>query len=93
MVLVTLVDYRRLRDFAWLPYGCPVLLAARRSSPLGSEVRGTQAWFQIGAFQLQPAELAKVAVILAVAAALAVGGPAEGAPAGVRAALLACRSR
>jgi rod shape determining protein RodA len=34
-------------------------------------VRGAQAWFQIGAFQLQPAEFAKVAVILAVASLLA----------------------
>jgi rod shape determining protein RodA len=70
MVLVTLVDYRRLRDFAWAPY-----VAALASLVLvvmvGQEVRGTQAWFQIGAFQLQPAEFAKVAVILAVAALLA----------------------
>jgi rod shape determining protein RodA len=70
MVAVTLIDYRRLRDFAWMPY-----LAAVMSLVLvvavGEEVRGAQAWFQIGAFQLQPAEFAKVAVILAVASALA----------------------
>lgn len=71
MVLVTLVDYRRLRDFAWLPYVVSVALLALVVSPLGSEKRGTQAWFQIGAFQLQPAELAKVAAILAVAVLLA----------------------
>ncbi|HEU0169947.1 MAG TPA: FtsW/RodA/SpoVE family cell cycle protein, partial [Acidimicrobiales bacterium] len=71
MVLVTLVDYRRLRDFAWLPYAVTLVLLALVLSPLGSERRGTQAWFQIGAFQLQPAELAKVSAILAVAALLA----------------------
>jgi rod shape determining protein RodA len=71
MVLVTLVDYRRLRDFAWLPYLLTLGLLALVLSPVGSERRGTQAWFQIGAFQLQPAELAKVTVILAVAALLA----------------------
>jgi rod shape determining protein RodA len=71
MVLVTLVDYRRLRDLAWLPYAVVLVLLALVVSPLGTERRGTQAWFQIGAFQLQPAELAKVAVILAVAAVLA----------------------
>ena len=71
MVLITLVDYRRLRDFAWLPYVVVLALLGLVVSPLGSERRGTQAWFQIGAFQLQPAELAKVAVILAVAALLA----------------------
>jgi rod shape determining protein RodA len=71
MVLVTLVDYRRLRDFAWLPYLAVMVLLALVVSSLGSEKRGTQAWFQIGAFQLQPAELAKVVVILAVASLLA----------------------
>ncbi len=71
MVLVTLVDYRRLRDLAWLPYVTVLALLALVVSPLGTTRRGTQAWFQIGAFQLQPAELAKVAVIVAVAALLA----------------------
>jgi rod shape determining protein RodA len=71
MVAVTLVDYRRLRDVAWLPYAVTTLLLALVISPLGSERRGTQAWFQIGAFQLQPAEVAKVTTILAVAALLA----------------------
>jgi rod shape determining protein RodA len=71
MVLVTLVDYRRLRDLAWLPYGITLVALALVVSPLGTERRGTQAWFQIGAFQLQPAELAKVTAILAVAAVLA----------------------
>jgi len=71
MVLVTLVDYRRLRDFAWLPYAVTTILLALVVSPLGSEKRGTQAWFQLGAFQLQPAELAKVTAILAVATLLA----------------------
>jgi rod shape determining protein RodA len=71
MVLVTLVDYRRLRDFAWLVYAVGLVLLALVVSPLGTEQRGTQAWFQLGSFQLQPAELAKVTVILAVAALLA----------------------
>jgi rod shape determining protein RodA len=71
MVAVTLVDYRRLRDFAWLPYVGVLAALALVVSALGEEVRGTQAWFQIGAFQLQPAEFAKVAVVLAVAVALA----------------------
>jgi rod shape determining protein RodA len=70
MVLITLIDYRRLRDFAWLPYVAS-LLSLVLVVAVGEEVRGTQAWFQIGAFQLQPAEFAKVAVILAVASLLA----------------------
>jgi rod shape determining protein RodA len=71
MVLVTLVDYRRLRDFAWLPYVAMLVLLGLVISPLGTERRGTQAWFQLGVFQLQPAELAKVVTILAVAALFA----------------------
>jgi rod shape determining protein RodA len=71
MVLVTLVDYRRLRDFAWLPYLAMVLVLGLVLSPLGTERRGTQAWFQLGPFQLQPAELAKVGTIFAMAALLA----------------------
>jgi len=71
MVLVTLVDYRRLRDFAWLPYVVAMALLVLVVSSLGTEKRGSQAWFQLGAFQLQPAELTKVVVILAVASILA----------------------
>ncbi|MFO7280409.1 MAG: rod shape-determining protein RodA [Thermoanaerobacterales bacterium] len=71
MVLVTLVDYRRLRDFASVIYGATLLLLVLVISPLGSERRGSQAWFQLGSFQLQPAELAKVGVIVTLAAALA----------------------
>lgn len=71
MVLVMLVDYRRLRDFAWMPYALALVLLALVISPLGTEVRGTQAWFQLGAFQLQPAELAKVAAVFAAAGLLA----------------------
>jgi rod shape determining protein RodA len=71
MVLVTLVDYRRLRDFGWLPYVGTMVLLGLVVSPLGTEQRGTQAWFQLGAFSLQPAEVAKVVTILAAAALFA----------------------
>jgi rod shape determining protein RodA len=71
MVLVTLVDYRRLRDFAWLPYVAVLLALGLVLSPLGSERRGTQAWFQLGPFQLQPAEMAKVVTVFALAALFA----------------------
>jgi rod shape determining protein RodA len=71
MVLVATVDYRRIRDWVLLPYLGVVAILALVLTALGTEQRGTQAWFQIGAFQLQPAEVAKVAVILVVAAVLA----------------------
>ena len=71
MVLLTLVDYRRLRDFAWLPYVIVLVTLALVVSPLGIERRGAQAWIQAGGLQFQPGEFAKVAVIFAVAAVLA----------------------
>jgi rod shape determining protein RodA len=67
MGVALLIDYRILRDFG------PLLLAATCGvlvlvlSPLGSTSRGTQAWFQLGPFQLQPSEFAKVATIIALA--------------------------
>ena len=66
--LVSLVDYRRIRDFAPILYGGAVLALLLVLSPLGTSRRGTQAWFQIGSFQVQPSEVAKVALILALAA-------------------------
>jgi rod shape determining protein RodA len=70
MVLVALVDYRRWRDRAWLPYLAILVMLGLVLTSVGTEQRGTQAWFQIGAFQLQPAELAKVVALVVVAAFL-----------------------
>jgi rod shape determining protein RodA len=70
MVLVAMVDYRRWRDRAWLPYVAILVMLGLVLTAVGTEQRGTQAWFQIGAFQLQPAELAKVVAIVVVAALL-----------------------
>ena len=40
-------------------------------SGLGSERKGSQAWFQLGPFQLQPSELAKIVVIITLASLIA----------------------
>jgi rod shape determining protein RodA len=72
MFVATLVDYRRIRDFAWLVYGACVLLLVGVLTPLGSYRAGAQAWYSFGGgFQLQPAEFAKVALIIALGALLA----------------------
>jgi rod shape determining protein RodA len=68
MAVVAGIDYRKLRDFAPLLYLGTVLLLLAVLSPLGSSTRGAQAWFELGVFQLQPSEMAKVALIVAVAA-------------------------
>jgi len=68
MAAVMLVDYRKLRDFSVLAYAAVVLSLLAVLSPLGSDARGSQAWFQLpGGFQLQPSELAKFGIIVAVA--------------------------
>ena len=71
MVLISLVDYRRIRDFAPMLYGGAVLALLLVISPIGTSRRGTQAWFQIGSFQFQPSEIAKVVLIVGLAAVLA----------------------
>ena len=67
MALVTMADYRRFRDFAPVAYAAVVGLLLLVISPLGTEVNGAQAWFQLGGFQLQPSELTKIALILVLA--------------------------
>jgi len=71
MLLTTLVDYRRFRDVIPLAYIGVLVLLLLVVSGLGSERKGTQAWFQIGPFQLQPSELAKIVVIVAMASLIA----------------------
>ena len=68
MAAVTAVDHRRLLRLAAIPYLAVIGLLALVVSPLGTEVKGAQSWFAFGSFQLQPAELAKLAGIVALAA-------------------------
>lgn len=66
MVAIMLVDYRKLRDLFPLVYlsVLPLLLGVL---VLGATRKGTQAWFQVGPLQFQPSELAKVALVVALA--------------------------
>jgi rod shape determining protein RodA len=68
MVLAASIDYRRLRDFAPIFYGGSVLALLAIMTPLGKRSKGAQAWFQIGAYQLEPSEFAKIALIVGLAA-------------------------
>lgn len=68
MAVLLAIDYRKLRDYAVLAYGATVAMLLAVLLPLGSNARGTQAWFQLpGGFQLQPSELAKFGIIVALA--------------------------
>jgi rod shape determining protein RodA len=71
MVVAASIDYRRLRDFAPVFYVGSVLALLAILTPLGKRSKGAQAWFQIGAYQLEPSEFAKIALIVALAGILA----------------------
>jgi rod shape determining protein RodA len=76
MVAATVFDYRFFRDRAAMLYGGTLFLLLLVISPLGSNKKGTQAWFQLGPYQLQPSEFAKITLIIAIAAFV---GSARGA--------------
>jgi rod shape determining protein RodA len=68
MVVVLCIDYRRMRDYAMVFYGATVFLLLAVLAPVGSNIKGHQAWFQLpGGFTLQPSELAKFGIIVALA--------------------------
>jgi rod shape determining protein RodA len=68
MIAVLSIDYRRLRDHSNLFYIATVGLLLVVISPLGSNIKGNQAWIQLpGGFTLQPSEFAKFGIIVALA--------------------------
>lgn len=79
MVLVAAFRYQRLK--AWGPtfYVAMLVLLGIVLSPLGTRTAGAQRWISFGAFQLQPSELVKVAVIVVLASLLA-GGRGDPSP-------------
>ncbi|MGH9178617.1 MAG: rod shape-determining protein RodA [Acidimicrobiales bacterium] len=68
MALVATIDYRVFRDRAPIIYLACIAGLVLVLSPLGSNSRGAQAWFQLAGFQLQPSELAKIGLIICIAA-------------------------
>jgi rod shape determining protein RodA len=68
MALVLAIDYRKLRDMSMLFYFGTVVMLVAVLAPVGSNIKGQQAWFQLpGGFTLQPSELAKFGIIIALA--------------------------
>jgi len=68
MVVVTLVDYHRFEELGAVAYGGMVLALLAVLSPIGSRARGSQRWFQLGSFQLQPSSFASLVLIVTLAA-------------------------
>lgn len=65
----TLIDYRMIRAFAPIVWGLGVLGLVLVLVPgIGATVNGARAWISLpGGFQIQPAELAKISIIIGMA--------------------------
>ncbi len=64
------LDYRKLRPLVPIGFGLTVLVLLAVLGPFGTTVNGTRGWIRLGAFSIQPAEFAKLAVIASLAVAL-----------------------
>lgn len=64
--VIVIFDSRFYVSFAYVLYGLTMLLLVGVLL-LGSEVKGSRSWFQIGGFAIQPAEFAKFTTALALA--------------------------
>ena len=81
----TLIDYRMLRAYTPFVWGVGVLgLIAVLIPGVGSTVNGAKAWISFpGGFQIQPAELAKIAIIVGCSMILAEKRDADANPADI----------
>ncbi|MDQ4026536.1 MAG: FtsW/RodA/SpoVE family cell cycle protein, partial [Actinomycetota bacterium] len=70
LLVVSFFDYRHLKALAPILYGATFVGLLIVLTPLGSVVNGASRWIDLGFFQVQPSEIAKVATIVAVAAYL-----------------------
>jgi len=70
MAVASVIDYRRLREWALLLYviSTALLLVV---TVLARARNGVRAWLTVGPFQIQPSELAKVTLILVLASYVA----------------------
>jgi rod shape determining protein RodA len=79
--LAALVDYRALRAYAPVIYVASCLGLVAVLSPLGKTINGAHSWIVLGGgFQVQPSELAKVALVVGMAMLLAEKRDREEAP-------------
>jgi rod shape determining protein RodA len=79
LTATALVDLRILRRWANAGYLGGLALLVVVLSPLGASTNGAQAWFSVGPLALQPAEVMKPLLVMALAAHGArAGGPLDG---------------
>ena len=71
LLVMSFIDYRHFRAFAPFVYLATLAGLVLVLTPLGDIQGGASRWINLGAFQAQPSELAKVAVIVVLSAYLA----------------------
>lgn len=66
MLGIAMIDIRIIARLSWVAYAASVglLIAVLRVGHVG---KGAQRWIELGSFQLQPSELMKIALVLALA--------------------------
>jgi rod shape determining protein RodA len=87
MTALLLVDYRHLKSVSWPYFFIMCLLVLLVGvSVVGKTIYGAKRWLDLGFFNLQPTELAKIAVLILGARtdgpygrAIGVGQPGQGA--------------
>lgn len=65
LLIMMFIDYKILARFSIVFYAISIILLV--FVLFTSEINGASSWFNIGSFSLQPAEFAKIAVILFLA--------------------------
>ena len=63
-LVISRINYRILNRFATILYAAAVVLMMLVKTPLGQSANGAQRWLNLGPIQFQPAEIAKIAVIV-----------------------------
>jgi len=66
MIIAFSIDYRSISRYAYLIYGGSLILLIAVFL-IGNEARGSQRWISLPGFSLQPSELMKLTLILALA--------------------------
>ncbi len=61
------INYRSWQKIGWAGYLVSLLLLILVLTPLGSTIRGSRGWFNLGIFSFQPVELMKVFLIMVLA--------------------------
>ncbi len=81
--VAALIDYRTLRAYAPVIYVAACLGLVAVLTPLGRTINGAHSWIVLGGgFQVQPSELAKVALVVGLAMLLAERRDMEAGPRG-----------